>query len=289
MMNEWLGEIDWKDRFAFECCDVRLGIRTDIAGLESKLKNILPFACRLCSDYDVSGELSLVVNQGEEKNGFYFNDELAMEIKEFDDSLLEPIGDKILVVLAQTSLPEKFYLHAGGVAWNDFGILLPGMSFAGKTTLTRELIKAGADYLSDDCVVLDNQGYLHPFPRDLAIRTDSGERILRNAEHFGSKTAEKKVKLKLILFTEFEENAEWKPEPVSRGKGVLELMDNFYFRPSVGLMPGEIIKSLVALTSDVEMYKGKRSEAGTVVDWIKNYLSKSTVNDRSRIAEAKTK
>lgn len=288
-MNEWLSEIDWKNKFAFECCGVKLRVRTDQADLELKLKKNLPSASRLCGNYEVSDELSLVVNQGKDKNGFYFNDELAMEISEFDDSLLEPIGDKILVVLAQISLPEKFYLHAGGVAWNDFGILLPGTSFAGKTTLTRELIKAGADYLSDDCVVLDNQGYLLPFPRDLAIRTDSGERIFRNAEYFGSKTAEKKVRLELILFTEFEKNAEWKPTPVSRGRGVLELMNNFYFRPSVGLMPGEILKSLVSVTSSVEMYEGKRNEAGAVVEWIKNYLSKSFINDRSRIAEAKTK
>jgi hypothetical protein len=191
--------------------------------------------------------------------------------------------------LAQISLPEKFYLHAGGVVWNGFGILLPGASFAGKTTLTKELIKAGAEYLSDDCVVLDNRGYLHPFPRDLAIRTDSGERIIRNAEYFGSKTVEKKVRLKLILFTGFEENAEWKPEPISRGKAVLELMNNFYFRPSVGLMPDEIIKSLVSLTSEVDMYEGKRNEAGAVIDWVKNYFSKSFINERSRIAKAKTK
>src|SRR5687768_2210098 len=148
-MKEGLSEIDWKNKFAFECCDVKLGFRTDAANLEPKLKKILPLASRLCSYSDASDVLSLVVNQGI-KNGFYFNDELAMEIVEFNDSLLEPIADKILVVLAQISLPEKFYLHAGGVAWNDFGILLPGTSFAGKTTLTREFIKAGAEYLSDD-------------------------------------------------------------------------------------------------------------------------------------------
>ena len=288
-MNGRLSEIDWKNKVAFECCGVRLGIKTDIADLEPKLKKILPSASRVCSDYDVSDELSLVVNQDKSKNGLYFNDEPAMEISEFDDSLLEPIADKILVVLAQISLPEKFFLHAGGVAWHDFGVLLPGTSFAGKTTLTRELIKAGADYLSDDCVVLDNRGYLLPIPRDLAIRTDSGERIHRNAEYFGSKTAKKKVKLGLILFAEFEENAEWKPEPVSRGKGVFELMNNFYFRPSVGLMPGEILKTLASLTANVDMFEGKRNEAGAVVAWIQNYFNKYQINDRGGIAQAKTK
>ena len=287
-MKDWLSDIKWKGKFAFECCGVKLGVRTDENALEYKLEKILPSVSRPCSYSDVNDEVSLVVNQGI-KNGFYFNDELAMEIKEFDDSLLEPLADKILVVLAQISLPEKFYLHAGGVVWNGFGILLPGASFAGKTTLTKELIKGGADYLSDDCVVLDNRGYLHPFPRDLAIRTDSGERIIRNAEYFGSRTAKKNVRLKLILFTGFEENAEWKPQPISRGKAVLELMDNFYFRPSVGLMPGEILKSLVSLTSDMDMYEGKRNEADAVVDWVKNYFAKSFIGDRSKTAEAKTK
>jgi hypothetical protein len=123
----------------------------------------------------------------------------------------------------------------------------------------------------------------------LAIRTDSGERIIRKAEYFGSKTAEKKVKLQLILFTGFKEKAEWKPEPTSRGKAVLELMNNFYFRPSVGLMPAEIIKSLALLTSFVDMFEAKRNEAGEVIDWIKNYFNKGFINDRSKIAKAKTK
>jgi hypothetical protein len=110
-----------------------------------KLEKVLPSVSRPCSYSDVSGELSFIVNQAE-KNGFYFDDELAMEIVEFDDSLLEPIADKILVVLAQISLPEKFYIHAGGVVWNGFGVLLPGMSFAGKTTLTKELAPVSARF-----------------------------------------------------------------------------------------------------------------------------------------------
>lgn len=287
-MNQWLNEIDWKHTVAFECCGVKLRLKTDEDAVEPKLKNILPLASRLCDDLDINDEFSLVLNQDEKKNGLYFNEELAMEIKEFDDSLPEYIGDKILTVLAQISLPEKFYLHAGGVVWNDCGILLPGMSFAGKTTLTKELIKAGAEYLSDDCVVLDKQGYLLPFPRKLAIRTESGERILRNAAHFGSKTADRKAKLKLILFAEYKENAEWKPEPVSPGKGVLKLMDNFYFRPSVGLMPGEILNTLASLTSKVEMFEGNRNEADEVVAWLKNYLEENIVNNESQTAEAKT-
>lgn len=276
-MNEWLSEIEWKYKFAFSCYGEKLGFRTDDENLKFGLQKILPPVNQPADYKDVSDIMSLVINKDTEKNGLYFNDELAMEIVEFDEALLEFIGDKILNVLAQISLPGKFYLHAGAVSINGSGILFPGLSYAGKTTLTKEFLKAGAEYLSDDCIILDDKGCLLPFPRDLAVRTENGERVFRSAEHFGTKNAADKVKLKLIIYTQFDREAEWNPRTVSQGKGVLELMNNFFYRSSVGLMPQKIIKSLTEITSDVGMFESERNEAETVIEWAKNYLENKTV------------
>jgi hypothetical protein len=45
-------------------------------------------------------------------------------------------------------------LHAAGVSWDDYGILLAGSSGSGKTTLACALVRTGWQYLSDDAVLL---------------------------------------------------------------------------------------------------------------------------------------
>src|SRR5262245_38089017 len=42
------------------------------------------------------------------------------------------------------------YVHAGVVKWRGAAILLPGRSFAGKSTLVKTLCEAGATYVSDE-------------------------------------------------------------------------------------------------------------------------------------------
>ena len=52
-------------------------------------------------------------------------------------------------------------------------IVMPGASFAGKTTMVRAWLEAGATYYSDEFAVLDRTGRVHPFARPLAIREGS--------------------------------------------------------------------------------------------------------------------
>jgi hypothetical protein len=63
-------------------------------------------------------------------------------------------------------------LHAGVVAKDGFGLLLPGASKSGKTTLTLALVRAGWSYMSDDLAPLSGGEDLvvAPFPKPLSIR-----------------------------------------------------------------------------------------------------------------------
>ena len=65
---------------------------------------------------------------------------------------------------------EHVFVHAGAVAVNGRGLILPGRTFTGKSTLTRALVEQGANYYSDEFAVLDAQGCLHPYTRPLSIR-----------------------------------------------------------------------------------------------------------------------
>jgi hypothetical protein len=258
--------IAWKVNFGFECYGVTIGIRTDSSELETTLKKMLPEVGRICDFEDVHETVSLVAAAEKSVNGLYFNDEPALKFEKYQDFLLEGLIDKFLIILAISSLPTNFYLHAGAVFWNNQGIILPGKSFSGKTTLVKEFIKAGAVYITDDLTVLTKTGEILPFPRTLAIRTETG-RELRTAEFFGARTLTEKVKLKMILFTEFEEKAEWKPQILPPGQTVMKLMENFYYRPAIREAPAQIVKALAELTSGIKTFKGKRGDTQSVIDW----------------------
>jgi hypothetical protein len=59
--------------------------------------------------------------------------------------------------------PDHLFVHAGVVGWEGRAIVMPGTSFAGKTTLVRAWLEAGATYYSDEFAVLDRAGRVHPF------------------------------------------------------------------------------------------------------------------------------
>ncbi len=257
----------WLVKFGFECYGAKIGIRADDASLLPKIREILPSVSRECRFDEAENVVSLIVSGGERANGLYFNREPALEFDEFDDALLEFIEDKILMVLAAVSLPAKLYLHAGAVVWKGAGILIPGNTFSGKTTLVRSLIQAGAIYYSDDCIVLDDRNRMLPFPRELAIRTPGG-RIFRDAAHFGAANGVEPCRIDLILFSIFEENAVWQPSPLSPGESVLELLNNFYFKPSIGDAPREIFKILTNLAARAEVFRGKRGETEQIIEWL---------------------
>jgi hypothetical protein len=73
-------------------------------------------------------------------------------------------------VIAQNA-PEHVFVHAGVVAREGRAIVLPGATWSGKTTLVAALVRAGATYFSDEFAVLDSEGFVHPYPKPLSLRS----------------------------------------------------------------------------------------------------------------------
>ena len=61
--------------------------------------------------------------------------------------------------------------HAAALAWQGFGLLLPGTMGAGKSTLTAWLLGRGFDYLTDELVFIPlGSRVMQTFPRPLNLK-----------------------------------------------------------------------------------------------------------------------
>lgn len=141
------------------------------------------------------------------------------------DILLEQMVSRVRITVAEFAV-GKVFLHAGVVAVEGKAIVLPGRSFQGKTTLVAELVKIGAVYYSDEYAVLDERGYVYPFPKMLSMRgiIDDYTQLDMPVEEFGGVAGTKPIPVALILITEYKRNAVWKPRELSSGRGIMEIL-----------------------------------------------------------------
>jgi hypothetical protein len=129
-----------------------------------------------------------------------------------------------------TRAPRHVFVHAGVVGVGDGAVVFPGTSFAGKTTLTRALLELGARYVSDDFAVLDNEGRVVPWPRDLGIRERGarrgapGQRVA--PAELGIVPERRPLPMKLLVLTQYQEGSRFRPRLASPAEGALGMLSN---------------------------------------------------------------
>lgn len=168
---------------------------------------------------------------------------------------------------------DCLFVHAGVVGWQGQAILIPGRSMAGKTTLVKALIEAGATYYSDEFAVLDKEGRVHPYPRPLSIRGNNGQPARKTpVESFGGQAGIESLSVGLVIATEYQPKAVWRPRKLTPGQALLALMDNTVAaqRNPAHSMP--ILKQ--AVTGAIAL-KSKRGEAGDVAPLLLSRLENS--------------
>jgi hypothetical protein len=121
--------------------------------------------------------------------------------------------------------PDHLFVHAGVVGWEGRAIVMPGASFAGKTTLVQAWLEAGATYYSDEFAVLDRAGRVHPFARPLAIR-DGSTALTRRvpAAAPGAEIGTTPLPIGLVLVTSYRAGARWRPRRLTAAPTLLALM-----------------------------------------------------------------
>lgn len=123
--------------------------------------------------------------------------------------------------------PDYVAIHAGVVAYLGRTVLLPGRSFAGKSTLTAALVRRGAEYFSDEYALLRPDGLVCPYPRPLGMR-QAGARLSTPTDvaTLGGHAATEDAHLGLVARLNYDESGGWVVRPMSPAECVLALVDN---------------------------------------------------------------
>jgi hypothetical protein len=176
--------------------------------------------------------------------------ELAQALEQFE------VGLRVCVA---SRARRRVFLHAGVVGWEGRAIVLPGRSHAGKSTLVAALVRAGAEYGSDEYAVLDHRGRVHPYPRPLGLRDDAelGSGSFA-ADMLGGRLMQRSLPVGLVAVTEYRPRARFRPRPLSAGRAVLELTSRSF---SARLRPGPVLAALHRAVGSARLLAGPRGEA----------------------------
>ena len=177
------------------------------------------------------------------------------------NALLEAFEDHAKIETAARA-SSVLFVHAGVVAWQGHGIVIPGRSRAGKSTLVHALLRAGAEYYSDEFALLDPDGRVHPYALPLSLRADRSAPSRRiPADALGVPTAERAIFIDFILATEYRPRARWRPQPLSKGEAFLLLMENTVAarQPPARTMP--ILRQTVLRATALRSWRGEAQTA----------------------------
>jgi Rps23 Pro-64 3,4-dihydroxylase Tpa1-like proline 4-hydroxylase len=154
---------------------------------------------------------------------------------------------------------QMLFVHAGVVGWRGLAIVIPGRSYAGKSTLVAELVRRGAMYYSDEFAVLDNTGRVHPYRRAPVLRDERRQpqelRLLRENE------PTEPLPIGLIVAGAYRSGATWRPTIVRGAQSVLPLIDGTVLARQES---ARMLRIAARIAPTVVMLQGLRSEATEV-------------------------
>ena len=166
--------------------------------------------------------------------------------------------------------PTRVFIHSGAVGWQGQAILVPGESMSGKSALVSELVRAGAEYYSDEFALLDPEGRLHPYPKPLSLREgDSLQQTDYPIEVFGGRVGRIPLPVGMVLFATYQEGARFRPRPLSRGQGTLQLLPHTAGKSTDA---ARVLDTLQHLGPEVRFLEGARGEAAEVAPLVLSRL-----------------
>lgn len=208
---------------AFESFDVRVRVTVNDPHVLERVIELLPPHAQPCPLEAASESFGILA----EPDGRYrFERGDSPVTQRLDLSVALMLMRAQLRIYVGMNTPGRIFVHAGVVEHYGGALVIPGLSFSGKTTLVAALVEAGTRYYSDDFAVIDEAGLVHPFARPLSIR--DGDQVQNDyaVERLGGTAGEEPVPIAAVVFTEYQPGARWRPTSVSHGRGVLGMLEH---------------------------------------------------------------
>ncbi len=269
------GAMAWRLELGFDLHGSRFGIRCDDETLRNAIESLIPYGWRPAAYETSPQKLSLVTAAGSVPGGLYFDTrgyEPVYQFESLDPDTLKGLETKLTFALSLACAPHLFFLHAGAVAFGDHGILIPGTTFSGKTTLVRELIGRGALYYTDDCVIADRAGRMFPNSIPLAVRGES-EREYRTAGSLGAEDGTGPAAIGTVLFTRYVEGGIWQPAVSEPGQSGMLILKNLFYPGAMREFPAATMEFAARVSQEADAFTGDRGDASQVADWIERRLN----------------
>jgi hypothetical protein len=179
------------------------------------------------------------------------------------DGLERRVGDLDLAIqMLRTQMrryvghyaPDLVFVHAGVVAHMGQAILLPGESFSGKSTLVDALVRAGADFYSDEFAVLDGRGRALQYREPLIMRVPGGTEELDIAPAM----EQPPIAIGMVAIATYTPGSTWLPARLSVGAGVLAMLEHAV---PARQRPADTIAALSQALEQSVILRGERGEA----------------------------
>jgi hypothetical protein len=251
----------------YEAFGVRFVIRSNEPEALERLPSFLPCDSRRLKqdEVDVETKRSLTCfSIGRTPDGFYWcllvNRRIA-RISRVLGHVLHVLRGELVSHVGKLA-KDRVFVHAGAVSWKGRAIVMPGDSYAGKSTLVAALIRAGATYYSDEIAVLDEHGDLHPYARPLQMREpDSAVQRSTPVARLAGKTAsvgKQPMPVGLVVFSQFVKDSPWRVERLSPGLAVAHGMRHTY---PVRVSPGRALQTWARTVDGAAIWAWKRGDA----------------------------
>lgn len=162
---------------------------------------------------------------------------------------------------------RRLFVHAGAVGIRGGGLVIPGRSESGKSTLTRALLEAGATYFSDEYAVLDAHRKLHPYPIRLSLAADDPKMPNRRvpASEFGAPEAREPAPVRLVLATRYRPGSRFRPRRLTPARGLLAVLAHAV---PAQWRPRSTFFGLARLVETVPVFASDRPDTESVIEWL---------------------
>lgn len=162
-------------------------------------------------------------------------------------------------------------VHAGAVLFGNRAVLLPGKSFAGKSSLVAELLRRGATCLSDEYALIDGAGIVHAYPRPLLLRNGGHAQTPVLPRDLNAKAASSPARVGWILALRYQAGGAWNVEKAPQSMALLSLLQN---TPHALADSPRMVDSFERAVAGAQCFEGYRGEIGNAATRILEIVSR---------------